>query len=241
MTKGLELRSQNNHAVFFDLDGVIIDSAPLITDIIQKMLASRGFTANSEMLKKFVGPPLEQSFAALLDSIGEPSNDQNAAEWSEEFRNFYRIRHPETKAYQKIDKMLFEISEKLPCAIATSKSQEFANAILKNLELDHFFTVIVGTEPNWKDKSKLTVLRNALSSLNIALHTDFTGEDCIMVGDRFHDIKAANALGMISIGVTWGIGDYAELVSSEPNFIVNKPTRVTKLSQKITKNNTQFS
>ena len=237
MTKGLDLRGQYSHAVFFDLDGVIIDSAPLIIDIIQKMLMDRGFTADSELIKKFVGPPLEESFAILLDSIGEPSNNQNVAEWSKEFRSFYQTRYQETKTYKKIDEMLLEISEKLPCAIATSKSQEFANAILKNLKIDHFFTVVAGTEPHWQDKSKLTVLKNALSSLNVALHTNLTGKNCIMIGDRYHDIEAANALAMVSIGVTWGVGEHEEIINSEPDFIVDKPSSVTKLIPIITQNN----
>jgi len=235
VTKGLELRSQDNHAVFFDLDGVIIDSAPLITDIIHKMLDNRGLSADPQLLNKFVGPPLEEAFTILLDLIGEPSTDQNVAEWSNEFRNFYRARYQETKAYNKVDEMLLEISSIVPCAIATSKPQEFAKAILENLKLDHFFTVIVGTEPHWEKKDKLTVLKIALNSLSVALGSELINKNCIMIGDRYHDIEAAKALEMISIGVSWGVGDYEELICSEPSFIVDKPSSIAKLIQEITR------
>jgi phosphoglycolate phosphatase len=41
------------------------------------------------------------------------------------------------------------------------------------------------------------------------------GPPAVMIGDRIHDIDGARANGIPVIGVTWGIGDAAELSGAD--------------------------
>ena len=52
------------HTVLFDLDGTLTDSAPGITNSVAYALRKWGIEEkNMEILRKFVGPPLDESFA----------------------------------------------------------------------------------------------------------------------------------------------------------------------------------
>lgn len=50
-----------------------------------------------------------------------------------------------------------------------------------------------------------------------------------MVGDRRHDIEAGHACGIATAGVTWGVGDLAELEGVHPTAIVNQPAELCEL------------
>ncbi len=49
----------------------------------------------------------------------------------------------------------------------------------------------------------------------------------VVIGDRRYDIEAARACGLRSIGVTWGIGDRAELADADA--IVERPQELLAL------------
>ena len=57
---------QTFDAVLFDLDGTLIDSAPGIFDSFEFTLAQYEMTVPQERLRRFLGPPLRESFAKLL-------------------------------------------------------------------------------------------------------------------------------------------------------------------------------
>ncbi len=47
-----------------------------------------------------------------------------------------------------------------------------------------------------------------------------------MIGDRHHDIDAARALQMTSIGVAWGFGTIDELIAADAHQIAMTPNDV---------------
>jgi phosphoglycolate phosphatase len=50
-----------------------------------------------------------------------------------------------------------------------------------------------------------------------------------MVGDRLHDIHAAQANGLRSIGVLWGYGGQAELEQAGASLLAATPAEVAGL------------
>jgi phosphoglycolate phosphatase len=55
-----------------------------------------------------------------------------------------------------------------------------------------------------------------------------------MVGDREHDILAAKAIGMASVGVLYGYGNFAELQTAGASFIIESVKELTQfLSEEI--------
>ena len=50
-----------------------------------------------------------------------------------------------------------------------------------------------------------------------------------MVGDRSFDVVAAHDNGVRAIGVTWGIGDRAELEAAGADVILERPAELLAL------------
>ena len=44
-----------------------------------------------------------------------------------------------------------------------------------------------------------------------------------MVGDRHFDVAAGGAMGLVTVGVSWGIGSVTELRSAGADHIVHSP------------------
>lgn len=63
-------------------------------------------------------------------------------------------------------------------------------------------------------------------ALNKCLLTDKS--NVVMVGDRKHDIIGANAVGVDSIGVEYGYGDYDELKSAGATYIAKTVDELEK-------------
>ena len=92
-------------------------------------------------------------------------------------------------------------------AVATSKPYHFAEPLLGHMGLREFFSVVAGPKLDHRLETKAETIVNALSQL---------GEvEAVMVGDRSFDVVGAHANGIPAIGVTWGIGDAAELSGAE--------------------------
>ena len=96
---------QTFDAVLFDLDGTLIDSAPGIFDSFEFTLAQYEMTVPQERLRRFLGPPLRESFAKLLP----PDEVERAVE-------IYRAHYAEasgalTKLYPGTKELLSALRE----------------------------------------------------------------------------------------------------------------------------------
>src|SRR5205085_4114979 len=83
--------------------------------------------------------------------------------------------------------------------VATSKPTVFAERILDHFELRDFFEVVAGAELDGSRQHKHEVITHALSCLGVE-----PSRDCVMVGDREHDILGGVRTGLSAVGVTWG-------------------------------------
>ena len=61
--------------LFFDLDGTLTDSAPGIFNSARYSLSHFGMTISDENLKKFVGPPLMESYQNLCGMDEETAKE----------------------------------------------------------------------------------------------------------------------------------------------------------------------
>ena len=73
---------------------------------------------------------------------------------------------------------------------------------------------MAGSELNGVRVAKTEVIEYALETLGITER-----DDCIMIGDRLHDIIGAKKSGMRSIGVLWGYGSEKEFHDAGADYI----------------------
>lgn len=187
--------------LLFDLDGTISDSGAGIIHCGQETLAHFGMDVPPyDDLRPMVGPPLRDSLIRL--GIGE----ENMAEAIEFYRQVY-VDHGqyENIPYSGIEQLLQKLQQEgFGLYVATSKPEIMAEHILKHFGLATYFRIICGSTLDGNRITKAQVIDHLLKQLP-------QDEEKIMIGDTIYDIEGANALGLPSVGVAWGYGDWAEM------------------------------
>lgn len=186
--------------VLFDLDGTLTQSEEGIMNCVAYAAEKMGFPVPEENVRRqFIGPPLIHSFQHLMGMTPEESERATAA---------YRERYTtvglfENRVYAGIPTLLKTLKEQgVYVALATAKPLEPSRRIVEHFRLAQYFDAIIGPDMSVKHAEKDDLIRKARG--------DFKGK-CVMVGDRRFDIEGANAVGIDSIGVGYGYGDYEEL------------------------------
>lgn len=199
--------------ILFDLDGTLTDSSPGIINSIIYALNKYGITVeDTAELRKFLGPPLHESFKEYYGF-----DDKKAMQATEFYREYFSEKGLlENQVYDGIPeflKNLYNNGKRL--IVATSKPQEFTDRIMEYFDLTKYFKFVAGSNMDGTRSKKADVIEYALNKCQI---TDKS--KVVMVGDRKHDIIGAKAVGIDSIGVEYGYGDYDELDTAGATFIV---------------------
>ena len=187
--------------VLFDFDGTLSDSGPIIIDcFILTMKEEQGREYPREHFTRYIGPPLEETFAHL--GADDPQRYINT------YRRHYFQRMFDTELFEGIGPMLEHLDAAgVPMAVATSKRRDAALRLIRHLGIEGRFRVICGSAPGDSRGKKQHRVEDALLGLRaLGIPTD----GAIMVGDRIHDIEGAAANGLDTILVTWGEAPAAE-------------------------------
>ena len=206
----------------FDLDGTLTDPGLGITNSVAYALGKYGITVEDRReLYPFIGPPLRQSFSEFYGFDEEKTKEAVAF-----YREYFSEKGLfENEVYEGIEAVLTELkSRKKILIVATSKPEAFAVEILKHFHLNHFFDFIAGATMDEKRTKKADVIAYALEQCKI---TDKAS--AIMIGDREHDVLGAKQVGLDSVGVLYGYGNYEELENAGATYIVENPGEILKI------------
>lgn len=190
--------------ILFDLDGTLSDSAPGITKSVAYALEKFGFVRDYRELGYFVGPPLSEVFMSKY-GMSEEESDRAIKLFRERFEKTGIF---ENTAYDGIGEMLLKLSKSgKKLILATSKPEKYAKLIVERYGFTNYFHFIGGATMDEKVRTKKDeVISYCLSECNIS-----KDDECIMVGDRMHDVEGAAKFGINTVGVLYGYGTREEL------------------------------
>jgi phosphoglycolate phosphatase len=198
--------------VLFDLDGTLADSGPSIMAALRKAFAEEGLPALApEVEPTLLGPPLYQALPPL---VGKASDRV--------IQTYRRIFVGEgfllrAAAYPGIEALLDGLARHdVRLAVATSKLESSALALLENLGLAGRFATICGDTPDAGRPSKAEVIAEALRRIGPSPRT-------VMVGDRSHDMVGARAHRLPGVGAGWGYGTPGELEAAGAVAVLPSP------------------
>ena len=197
--------------ILFDLDGTIVRSDLGITKGVQKSLEHFGIYEEIDDLKKFVGPPMVESYTNFYGFSLEQYKEA-----LDVFHDYYRtVGIFECELYDGIEEMLDSLSKEYKLYVATSKPEREARRVIEHFGLDKYFTFVGGSDGDFNTKraTKTAVIEYVLET-NKIMDRGFA----IMVGDKSHDIVGAGNAGLKSIGVLYGYGSLEEFEGA--NYIV---------------------
>jgi phosphoglycolate phosphatase len=215
--------------LLFDLDGVLVDSRAPITRCLNLALGDLGLEAEAEArLAGFIGVALLEVFETLLAERGlDPALGPGLVE---AYRGHYRhVSIAQARTFAGIPEALARLGRDRPLLVASSKPAEFSRPILEALGLLDAFAHVLGAplEGTHREDKTRTVAR-ALEAAGLA--APCTGAPrAAMVGDRRFDVVGGLRNGLVAVGVTWGIGDEAELREAGAHHVVHAPGELVDL------------
>lgn len=199
--------------ILFDLDGTLTNPYEGISKSVQYSLESFGITENNEeTLKKFIGPPLIDSFKEIYSF-----SEEKAKQAVFKYRERYRVKGVyENVLINGVDSTLKKLKENgKKIYLATSKPLELAKIVLEEFSLTKYFDFIGGADLTFGRDKKSDVIEYVFKHCSI---TDRS--KAVMVGDRMHDIIGAKSTDIKSIGVLCGFGSREELSEYGADYIV---------------------
>ncbi|GAA1871789.1 HAD hydrolase-like protein [Myceligenerans crystallogenes] len=214
----IALPSRPTH-VLLDLDGTLTDSAPGVLASLRVAFAEIGLPVpDDEHLRGFVGPPLGLSF----HRSGLTHEQAEAA--IEVYRREYEGGGMlDNSVFDGVPELLTALADVgVTRVVATAKPQPYAEQVVRHFGLDAYLSGgIAGVfgpamEGAGNHEGKEKVIARALA----ASGGDQAGAAAVMVGDREHDVRAAAANGIPTIGVAWGYGSPGELEEAGAAVVV---------------------
>ncbi len=210
------------NSVLLDLDGTLSDSRPGIEACFRHMLAELGHDpAVAGDITWAVGPPIAVSIRGLLEKYGDDRVERGIAVYRDRYTT---LGIYECSVYPGIAEMLVALTD-AGCAlcVATSKRRDFADRVVDYLNLRSYLPKVYGAIPGGGLDEKKDLLAEILRV------EGYDPATTTMVGDRLHDIHAAQANRLRSIGVLWGYGTQTELQAAGADLLAATPGEVCRL------------
>ena len=195
--------------VFFDLDGTLLDTTPLILQSFQhtfRLHYKRDVTIDD--IRPFMGRPLRDAMEAMA-----PGNEDAV---TATYRAFNLEHHDQLAGIfagvQDTVKALYEAGTKL--TVVTSKTAATACRGLRLFNLEPYFHTVIGVGETTRHKPEPEPVLAALAA------TKLPAEFCLMVGDSPHDLISGRKAGVRTAAVRWSHVTWADVLAAEPDYIL---------------------
>ena len=197
--------------ILFDLDGTLVDS---LGDIATSVNLTRADFGYAPLPRDEITRRVGDGSAALVQETVPLPPDRLPEVLERHLANYVDHMLDTTALFPGVAALLDRLRP-LPLAVVTNKLERLAESILQGLGIRSRFDLVIGGDSLPRKKPDPAPL------LHVATHWGLTPADLVMVGDGLHDLQAARAAGIPSIGVTWGVASHAQLAAEGANAIVN--------------------
>ncbi|GGG17923.1 beta-phosphoglucomutase [Dokdonia pacifica] len=184
-------------AFIFDLDGVIVDTAKFHYLAWRNLAKGIDFDFTEEQNEQFKGVSRVRSLEILLDMAKYTATQEQKEVWlvqkNEEYLKYIQ-KMDESEILPDVPRVLDYLIENQQ-GIALGSASKNARPILERVSLlDKFQAIVDGNDVTAAKPDPEVFVKGAQ-----ALKTE--AKDCIVFEDSIAGIQAANAAGMISIGI----------------------------------------
>lgn len=194
------------HAIAFDLDGTLVDTAPDIQHALNTALVRAGLqTFDLDTVRAWIGDGPDALIGRALARQGlVDADDALRADLRRRF-DVSTLAAPLSlgNVYAGIGELIGRLRSRdtpRPLLVVTNKPTPLARAVLDAAQLLPLFDAVHGADTPAQRKPSPRLLHEAAARLGIA------PRELVMVGDSLLDMQAAEAAGCIAALAGWGYG-----------------------------------
>lgn len=204
--------------IFFDLDGTLIDTIPLILESFDYTFIHHfGETRPKEETLSYIGMPLINHLRDIYPGMEE--------ELAKTYRKYNDKNHDSCIAIfigiYDLVKRLYENGVIL--GVVTSKRRALAIRGIKLFNMLDYFLFINGSEDSDKHKPDGDPLIKAMEKAHVV-----DKSEVLYIGDSPLDILCAKNAGVRSAAVAWTYNPRSDLEREEPDIFLERPADLLK-------------
>lgn len=205
--------------VMFDLDGTLVDSVPDIAVAVNGMLVDLQKPQVDELLvRTWVGNGAAKLVERALINADCPVDPEFHSCQLNSFKAHY-AQHcsVNTRLYDGVLPFLQALeASNVEMTVVTNKPREFVPDILRSLNIEGYFSHIVGGDDLPQRKPAPQPLLHCMSLCGCS-----QSDDILMVGDSSNDIEAAKNAGIPVVAVNYGYNQGRPVEEDQPNLVVS--------------------
>ena len=214
-TPGTE-RASVVQAVFFDLDGTLVDSAP---DLIVAMQRLRAESGEPEVDVSAIGHVVSKGGRAMLRRGFPGAPEERIEALLPRFLELYaEAIATHTRTYPGIDEVLAALEARgIRWGVVTNKPGWLARSLLSAIALDARCAALVSGDCLPLRKPHPEPLLHACRLANVAAAAS------VYVGDDARDIETGHRAGMRTIAAAWGYLDGEDAATWGADIVLERP------------------
>ncbi len=189
--------------LIFDLDGTLLDSAPVIRQAMNRLLAEesrRPLTLDE--VKSIVGDGLTEALQRAFKMTGGALPHDFFPYVQKYIVNYRNTKADPDQIYPHVLSTLQNYTKAgVKLGVCTNKGEASTYQVLKELDIQKYFEFIAGGDTFTVHKPNPDHLLGVITGM------DVPREGCVFIGDGRNDILAARGAKVPCIVVTHGYGD----------------------------------
>ena len=203
-------------AVFFDLDGTLVDSAP---DLVVAMARLRAELGEAPVDVSAIGEVVSKGGRAMLRRGFPGADDARIEVLLPRFLDLYaEAIATHTRLYAGMDDVLVALeSNDIRWGVVTNKPGRLARALLAAIDLDKRCAAMVSGDCLPLRKPDPAPLLHACALAKV------TADRSVYVGDDARDVEAGQRAGMLTVAAGWGYLDGEDAAAWGADRVAARP------------------
>jgi len=199
--------------IIFDLDGTLYKTEEVSVPALKEAFSQFGIILSEKTILNQFGEPTDQIIENLVPEEKMELRDQVKEAIVQKESEIIPLKATLYEGVRTSLERLKECGHEL--AICSNGRYDYIEKVLETTSIDEYFSSI---KSYTEGKSKEDLIRELLSEYQV--------EEAVMVGDRYHDIEAAEAADVKSIGALYGYGSEE---AKKADFVIEKPEEIISI------------
>ena len=196
--------------IMFDLDGTLADTGPDLADAVNYTRAHFKLEPlPNDLVYSHVGYGVEHLLRHSL-----PQQDQFPEVMRVFLARYENHLLDKSVLYPSVPAVLDRFRDKHR-VVVTNKMHRLAIAIIRGLGIEHQLDTILGGDSVSDKKPHPALLNEVLRRYQVP------PAKALMVGDGDTDVEAGKRAGVVTCGVTYGLGNKKDLAAAQPDFLID--------------------
>lgn len=180
-------------AVFFDLDGLLVETSKLYRESEDELLSEYGKSVDDQLFRKLLGRIPIDACRIIIEEFGLPISPEEFLDKRDRIMKMKLESQVEPR--EGMNEIINQFSGKIPLALVTSSDKEFMIMILEHFKLKRKFKVLQSSEGIKNGKPHPEIYVTASAKMGVY------ASSVIAVEDSVNGCRSAHSAGCYTVAV----------------------------------------